>query len=245
MINLALFRRMLCAVPVAACLYSPPRTLFAQNATALRDGSFEIGILAGDTLGGLVPADTGLANFGGFRIKSPGSGAVGVSVAIAANPKLLFYGQVSAWKGEHRDRPLTAGYSAATNLFNLVYEGGFERVFPLSSRTGTAQSVSGRAHRPGPFALYVLGAGSTIQKRVDVVVNYTDPNPNPSPSDVLGAATRVRLKKAVFAPVVGVGARYYFAHRFGIRIESKAYFPTGDVPRPTGVASGGIFVDLP
>jgi hypothetical protein len=93
--------------------------------------------------------------------------------------------------------------------------------------------------------LYAIGAGSTIQKRVDVIVNYVNTNPSPPATDVLAGATRVRLKKAIFAPVVGGGLRYYIGRRFGFRMEGKSYFPTADVPRPTGVASGGFFVAFP
>lgn len=215
---------------LAAFLLGTSLALGAQSASILREGSFEVGMLAGDTIGGLVPADIPLADFTGFRVKSPGKGTLAISVAIAESPKLLFYGQFGAFKGEHRDRPLTSGFSAATNLLNLVYEGGFERIF---------------ATKWSRVAFYALGGGSTIQKRVDAIVNFVNPNPSPLPTDVLGGATRVRLKKAVFAPVVGSGVRYYFGRRFGFRIEGKAYFPTGDVPRPTGVANAGLFVDFP
>jgi hypothetical protein len=227
---LSLYSCFLRGLLLAACLCAVASHLSAQTMPSLREGSFEIGVLAGDTIGGLVPADIALSNFNNFRVKSPGAGVFGMNIAIAGSSKLLFYGQVSGFKGEHEPRGLPEGYSATTNLFNLVYEGGFERILPIHSRS---------------VALYALGAGATIQKRVDVIVNYADQNAAPAPTDVLGAATRVRLKNAVFAPVVGVGLRYYAGRLFGFRFESKAYFPTGDVPRPTGVACAGVFVDLP
>jgi hypothetical protein len=220
------------ALALLICICGACRPGWGQNDkdSVLRSGSFEIGVLAGDTIGGLLPSDVPLANFSGFRVTSPGSGAFAVNVARAVSRRLLFFGQVNVWKGRHEDRSLPAGYSASTNLLNLVYEGGFEWA-PLRNR--------------GRFEPYVLVAGSTIQKRVDVIVNYANPSPNPAPTEVLGGATRVRFKDAVFAPAMGAGIRYYFGHRFGIRMETKAYFPTGDVPRATGVASCGLFVDIP
>ena len=246
--------RFLLVLCVALGLFAGDGRLSAQTEHQLRDGSFEAGVLIGDTIGGLVPAVVPLPSFNGFEVKSPGKGVLGASVAIAANPTLLFYGEVSVFRGEHRNRPLEGGYSAQTNLLNLVYEGGFEKIFPLSYRvpatkpanaSPAAQTAGGSGNRTVRFALYALGAGSAIQKRADTLVTYVDPNPQPDPKDVLAGATRVRLKHTVFAPVIGGGLRYYFGKRFVYRIETKLYLPTGDVPRATGVASMGVFVDLP
>lgn len=214
---------------IAAVFFAACACLDAQSASVLHNGSLEIGVLAGDTIGGLVPAETGLSVFKGLRIKSPGSGTIGLNIAIAVTPRLLFFGQIGAWKGSHKYTELGNGFSQATNLLNLVYEAGFEQVFPRKS-----------SH----FAPYIVAAGATIQKRVDVIINYTNSGSNLNPTDVVSGATRVRLKKAVFAPAAGLGCRYYFGHRFGLRVEAKAYFPTGDVPRPTGLATLGFFVDF-
>jgi len=215
---------------VVACIVGGSLVLKAQTATVIRDGSIEIGVAAGDTLGGLVPADIPLAAFNGFHVKSAGRGILAISVAIAGTRSLLFYGQFSGFKGARASYDFGSGYSATTNLLNIVYEGGFERLFPI---------------RRTPLALYALGAAATVQKRVDVIVNYTNPASSLPPTDVLGGATRVRLKKATFAPAVGGGLRCYVGRRFGFRLEVKSYFPTADVVRPTGVASGGIFVAFP
>ena len=215
---------------VAGCVFGTAIVLTAQTATVIRDGSFELGFLAGDTIGGLVPADIPLDTFNGFRVKSPGRGTLAINFAIAAKQTLLFYGQVGAFKGTQDNRALGGGFSASTNLLNIVYEGGFEKLFPIRNTRA---------------ALYVVGAGATIQKRVDVLVNFLNLNPSPPPTDVLAGATRVRLKKAIFAPAAGGGLRYYLGRRFGFRLELKSYFPTTDAPRPTGVASGGFFVAFP
>jgi hypothetical protein len=201
-----------------------------QTHTVIRDGSVEIGVLAGDTIGGLVRAGIPLPNFNGFIVSSPGRGVLAVNTAFAASKSLLFYGQVSAFRGARTDRDLGAGFSATTNLLNLVYEAGFEKLFPV---------------RRTAWAIYVLGAGATVQKRVDVLVNFADPNPAPPATEVFAGATRVRLKKAIFAPTAGGGLRYYFGRHFGLRVEAKSYFPTGDLPRAVGVASAGLFIAFP
>ena len=198
----------------------------ASMTSPLRTGSIELGLMGGNAIDGLARADIPLANFVGFRVASSGTGLLSLNVAVAIKPNLLFFGQIAALKGKHERRPLSGGYSAETNLLNVLYEGGFEYIFPPKKR----------------LSPYLLVSGATVQKRIDTLVNFVNLNPFPPEKEPLAGATRVRLTRAVFAVAGGGGLRYYFTRHFGLRFELKSYFPTTDVRTPFAAATAGIFI---
>jgi hypothetical protein len=198
----------------------------AEDRTWMRARRFEIGINGGNTLGNAVGTRVGLAIFGNSRIDAAGAIAVGVSAGTFVTSTLIFYGQVTAIDGRSEYHDLGFGYTSETNLANVIYEGGFQRMLPV------------RANRR--LVPYVLGSGATIQIRGDILVNLHTDYPEPEPDKAIEGATRARLNKAVFAPAVGGGVRFSVSDRIGLKLELRTYFPVAELKTSRVVGFCGI-----
>ena len=193
-------------------------------------GSLNLDFTVGRSFGTVASAQTDPLEFGtDSAISGPGGITAGAAMGVSISPWLLFMAEASYVAGGCRQYDFGAGFTGDSLTSAWVYEAGVHFRY--------------RATENGRFVPYFAGGLSTIQVRANLLVNFLPPDP-PSPGMLVGGATDLRLKQATFAPLAGVGFRYYITRSFGIRSELKGYFPTGEVRAPFGRIVGGVFFQL-
>jgi hypothetical protein len=153
----------------------------------------------------------------------------GGNVTFAVNKYILPYVEFSYFPGIGRSikgvfpdtgRPYSTSYAIPLADFH----GGVHIRLPI--------------FREKPVVPYlVFGAGALIHFNDNVTATYFD-----------GTTTQpISLKVpggSDFAVNTGGGIRFYLNQRFGLRVEAKAYKPTGDFTDVFGKVEGGVFFQL-
>jgi hypothetical protein len=154
----------------------------------------------------------------------------GGNATFAVNKYLLPYVELSYFPGIGRStsgtfpgtgRPFTTSYSIPLTDFH----GGVHIRLPIL--------------REKPVVPYlVFGVGGLSHFNRTVTATATDSS---------GAVTQVPFTVpggTNFAVNTGGGIRFYIGQRFGLRVEAKAYKPTGDFTDVFGKVEGGFFFQL-
>ena len=172
-------------------------------------------------VGGFIGSSYGIDQ---FRVMGGGN------ATFAVNKYLLPYVEFSYFPGIGRTfsgtfpatgRPFTTSYSIPLADFH----GGVHIRLPVL--------------REKPVVPYlVFGAGGLTSVNHTVTASYKDDT---------GAVTKLPLVVpggTNFAVNTGGGIRFYIGQRFGLRVEAKAYKPTGDFTDVFGKVEGGFFFQL-
>jgi hypothetical protein len=172
-------------------------------------------------VGGFIGSSYGIDQ---FRVMGGGN------ATFAVNKYLLPYVEFSYFPGIGRTssgtfpgtgRPFTTSYSIPLTDFH----GGVHIRLPIL--------------RESPVVPYlVFGVGGLTNAKHTVNASFTDET---------GTVTKVPLTVAGatnFAVNTGGGIRFYIGQRFGLRVEAKAYKPTGDFTDVFGKVEGGFFFQL-
>jgi len=166
------------------------------------------------------------ASYGIDQVRVMGGG----NVTFAINKYILPYAEFSYFPGIGRKQsgtfagtgtPYTQSYSIALSDFH----GGFHIRLPI--------------HEKPVVPYLVIGFGGLRNSEATVTATYRDSS----------GSTLIQQQLTVpshtgFAVNMGGGIRYYINQRFGIRIEAKAYKPTGQFTDVFGKAEGGVFFQL-
>ncbi len=173
---------------------------------------------------------TGNTEIGGFVGASYGIDKArvmgGANVCYALTKVIMPYGEFSYFPGIGRKETLNLGTGSATFNFSM----------PLSDiHGGVHLRIPIKESRVVPYG--VLGLG---------VVHYYSRTENVTVSDAVGQFTVPVTSPSSnnFAVNFGGGLRFYLSEMFGIRVEAKAYKPTGSVTDMFGKVEGGFFFQL-
>jgi len=166
------------------------------------------------------------ASYGIDQVRVMGGG----NVTFAINKYILPYGEFSYFPGIGRKQsgtfagtgtPYTQSYSIALSDFHA----GFHIRIPI--------------HEKPVVPYLVIGLGGLHNGQATVTATYRDSS----------GSTLIQQQLTVpghtgFAVNMGGGIRYYINQRFGIRVEAKAYKPTGQFTETFGKAEFGVFFQL-
>lgn len=199
----------------------------SRKVDPLRPGVIEVGISAGWATGNIGGAHLNLQEVIDYRIKGHNGPSGELHLGVGVSARLEFLADAAILSGGRARQDLGEGYTIETKAAAVVYGAALHVRFP-------------RVHRSVPYLAAGLGS---VQSRTDTLVLYS--NPTHAPGAIVSAATQVRLKEGSLAPTAGVGMHFFAPHaRIGIRLESKAYFPTGSSRTPFLQVSVGVFTWL-
>jgi hypothetical protein len=154
----------------------------------------------------------------------------GGNVTFAVNKYLLPYAEFSYFPGIGRSTSGT--FSGTGRPYTTTYS------LPLSDFHGGVHIRLPVFHEKPVVPYLVFGVGGL--KHFDRTVNATY-------TDASGTSTQLPLTVAGgtdFAFNTGGGIRFYIGQRFGLRVEAKAYKPSGDYPDVFGKVEAGFFFQL-
>jgi len=153
----------------------------------------------------------------------------GGNITFAVNKYLLPYAEFSYFPGIGREQ--TGTFSGTGATFTSRYS------IPLSDFHAGVH-IRFPIHEKPVVPYGVFGMGALTHFRNNVTETFTDASGNISqlPLTVPGGSN--------FAINFGGGVRFYLSQHFGLRIEAKAYKPTGVYSQVFGKVEGGFFFQL-
>lgn len=181
----------------------------------LHAGVIEFGVSAGYARGDVGGAKVNLPGVIQYNVEGRGGPAGALHVGLGVGSRLQFVAEAALMTGGRQKSDLGGGYQVQTKTNAVAYSAAMHvRFAPVRS-----------------FVPYLLGGAASVQSRTDTLVLFAAPAPVPGEAST--AATQVRLREGVLAPIGGVGAQFFPMHkRVGIRLEAKSYFPTGSSHTP-------------
>ena len=152
----------------------------------------------------------------------------GGNVTYAVNKRILPYAEFTYFPGIGRQE--NGVFAGTGRPFAIKYS------IPLSDFHGGVHIRLPIREKPiVPYLAVGIGALSHFSRNVNA--SYTD-------ATGTSAQTLTRPGGSDFAVNMGGGLRYYINQRFGVRVEAKAYKPTGSFPDVFGKVEFGFFFQL-
>jgi hypothetical protein len=153
----------------------------------------------------------------------------GGNITFAVNKYILPYAEYSYFPGIGREQ---SGTFPGTGVpYTLKYS------IPLSDFHGGVH-IRLPIHEKPIVPYLVFGLGGLTHFSRTVTATYTDTSGNSLQQQVSAPGG------TDFAINMGGGLRYYINQRFGLRVEAKAYKPTGVFSQTFGKVEGGFFFQL-
>lgn len=172
-------------------------------------------------VGGFIGASYGIDQ---FRVMGGGN------VVYALTRNIMPYGEFSYFPGIGRSQLVPAGSGQPPVNFHYSiplsdFHGGLHIRFPIKD------------HPLVPYAVIGLGGLHSYSRTEHVAI--------PPSQGFSGFTQDVPVPASTnFAVNFGGGLRYYMTERFGMRVEAKAYKPTGTFTQVFGKVEAGFFFNV-